>query len=113
MQLLGTGITGQYNTQGGGKGFKQGFVRFVPRTPSYPVSKANETPKVLLHKNRLQEHARGIHPAQEQLLGLLGLPHTYYHLLLLTQPIKPGGDRKSTRLNSSHVRISYAVFCLK
>src|SRR5436305_12040171 len=25
----------------------------------------------------------------------------------------PSGDRKSTRLNSSHVRISYAVFCLK
>src|SRR5690606_42044228 len=25
---------------------------------------------------------------------------------------KPG-DRKSTRLNSSHVKISYAVFCLK
>src|SRR3989442_2856462 len=24
-----------------------------------------------------------------------------------------GADRKSTRLNSSHVRISYAVFCLK
>src|SRR5690554_7424457 len=36
-------------------------------------------------------------------------------------PGTPGGigfaeaglDRKSTRLNSSHVRISYAVFCLK
>src|SRR3989442_7703390 len=30
--------------------------------------------------------------------------------------VKDGGvltDRKSTRLNSSHVRISYAVFCLK
>src|SRR5438067_7848065 len=25
----------------------------------------------------------------------------------------PGSDRKSTRLNSSHVSISYAVFCLK
>ena len=25
----------------------------------------------------------------------------------------PSGDRKSTRLNSSHVVISYAVFCLK
>src|SRR5690349_24879999 len=25
----------------------------------------------------------------------------------------PGRDRKSTRLNSSHVEISYAVFCLK
>ena len=24
-----------------------------------------------------------------------------------------GGDRKSTRLNSSHALISYAVFCLK
>src|SRR3712207_8576214 len=33
-------------------------------------------------------------------------------------PEQPGGelapaDRKSTRLNSSHVNISYAVFCLK
>src|SRR5690625_6855709 len=27
--------------------------------------------------------------------------------------IKPELDRKSTRLNSSHVAISYAVFCLK
>src|SRR3712207_6848985 len=25
----------------------------------------------------------------------------------------PRGDRKSTRLNSSHANISYAVFCLK
>src|SRR3989442_9046426 len=33
----------------------------------------------------------------------------------LDNPIGPclNGDRKSTRLNSSHVRISYAVFCLK
>src|SRR5690606_40302965 len=28
-------------------------------------------------------------------------------------PDLPGQDRKSTRLNSSHVKISYAVFCLK
>src|SRR5690554_1030938 len=27
--------------------------------------------------------------------------------------VKETQDRKSTRLNSSHVRISYAVFCLK
>src|SRR5947209_20439846 len=27
--------------------------------------------------------------------------------------VRPGGDRKSTRLNSSHANISYAVFCLK
>src|SRR5699024_11566215 len=29
------------------------------------------------------------------------------------QPGMSFGDRKSTRLNSSHVSISYAVFCLK
>src|SRR3712207_7346547 len=28
-------------------------------------------------------------------------------------PRKAGIDRKSTRLNSSHANISYAVFCLK
>src|SRR5690606_41229305 len=28
-------------------------------------------------------------------------------------PTGSTGDRKSTRLNSSHVKISYAVFCLK
>src|SRR3712207_7588122 len=29
------------------------------------------------------------------------------------QPEADGSDRKSTRLNSSHANISYAVFCLK
>src|SRR3712207_7929410 len=28
-------------------------------------------------------------------------------------PVGGEGDRKSTRLNSSHANISYAVFCLK
>src|SRR5690349_23964491 len=37
-------------------------------------------------------------------------------LVLLATAVARGGvyeDRKSTRLNSSHVEISYAVFCLK
>src|SRR3989442_5361096 len=34
--------------------------------------------------------------------------------LIISEPDRASGrDRKSTRLNSSHVRISYAVFCLK
>src|SRR5690606_40771703 len=32
---------------------------------------------------------------------------------LLVMVVAFGLDRKSTRLNSSHVKISYAVFCLK
>src|SRR5690554_7787166 len=43
--------------------------------------------------------------------AVLMVAHQYFslprHSRLTTQ------DRKSTRLNSSHVRISYAVFCLK
>src|SRR5437773_6115013 len=31
----------------------------------------------------------------------------------MIQPETPEPDRKSTRLNSSHITISYAVFCLK
>src|SRR2546427_7397192 len=34
-------------------------------------------------------------------------------VLRLLVPIARGRDRKSTRLNSSHSQISYAVFCLK
>src|SRR5699024_11677452 len=41
------------------------------------------------------------------------IPH-YYEVTLSGQTIVEGiEDRKSTRLNSSHVSISYAVFCLK
>src|SRR5437660_8968397 len=46
-------------------------------------------------------------------------PRAGFHLTLAKAswtrscaPLK-SGDRKSTRLNSSHVAISYAVFCLK
>src|SRR2546430_11484081 len=33
--------------------------------------------------------------------------------VIRTDPDTQGTDRKSTRLNSSHSQISYAVFCLK
>src|SRR5690554_7167287 len=51
------------------------------------------------------------------LLGNLELrtllyPSSYYDLRLFGL-LGTVLDRKSTRLNSSHVRISYAVFCLK
>src|SRR3712207_8657306 len=34
-------------------------------------------------------------------------------LVFVAENIEPQLDRKSTRLNSSHANISYAVFCLK
>src|SRR2546430_13362311 len=61
-------------------------------------------PGVALGDHRIAE-ARDEHAFLEQqvahLDGLGGLPQDH------------GEDRKSTRLNSSHSQISYAVFCLK
>src|SRR3989442_5434397 len=51
--------------------------------------------------------ARTLNPSS--LAGALPPPRR----AVITCPAKLDGDRKSTRLNSSHVRISYAVFCLK
>src|SRR3712207_7947644 len=39
--------------------------------------------------------------------------HMTGYLFAIVQASAALGDRKSTRLNSSHANISYAVFCLK
>src|SRR2546427_5086336 len=40
-------------------------------------------------------------------------PHPLRPRVVLQLLLRGDGDRKSTRLNSSHSQISYAVFCLK
>src|SRR5438034_1923396 len=39
--------------------------------------------------------------------------HGQLSVAVVQRPRRQCGDRKSTRLNSSHTVISYAVFCLK
>src|SRR3989442_4031863 len=51
--------------------------------------------------------AKGLERPQER-LGVRGLDR-----VARSDRARATRDRKSTRLNSSHVRISYAVFCLK
>src|SRR3712207_7791909 len=60
--------------------------------------------------------------ARDRRVRRLRLPHhraapggvaTGQHLQVTVQSQMLAGDRKSTRLNSSHANISYAVFCLK
>src|SRR5690242_21455129 len=69
-------------------------------------------------RQRRAPHVRRAHGAADLLhLGL----HELDPLELVRPPEivgeprrrQPPGDRKSTRLNSSHMSISYAVFCLK
>src|SRR5690606_40777618 len=45
-------------------------------------------------------------PVARVVAALIGQPYAITHVDQIL-------DRKSTRLNSSHVKISYAVFCLK
>src|SRR3712207_7317763 len=54
----------------------------------------------------MAEVARICRSAEEQ--GVFGVPS-----FVLDGELFWGRDRKSTRLNSSHANISYAVFCLK
>src|SRR3712207_8154913 len=53
--------------------------------------------------------------AEDGLLGLAADPGfaTNGWVYMYYSPAGPDPDRKSTRLNSSHANISYAVFCLK
>src|SRR5690554_6844615 len=53
-----------------------------------------------------EEEELGMFHLWKYISYLLGVPEEYL-------PDNKKADRKSTRLNSSHVRISYAVFCLK
>src|SRR5690606_3744358 len=67
--------------------------------------------KVIARKN-------DISPCPSSSVNLSNLLMTQMIFRLISRyRVKPGGrvirDRKSTRLNSSHVKISYADFCLK
>src|SRR5947209_12249516 len=63
---------------------------------------------VLMTKHYPQSEAWG--QAQE---GINWICTVFYIIEILITLVGLGLDRKSTRLNSSHANISYAVFCLK
>src|SRR5690606_40835275 len=77
--------------------------------PLHVVSLDGEHPRRLAGEDVQTPNAVGVVAEFRQLL------HTGLQLGQMgVQPVEPDvEDRKSTRLNSSHVKISYAVFCLK
>src|SRR2546422_7168281 len=58
-------------------------------------------------------HALGRQVAQDRAQYVGGVPHHRTGIEKIGADDHRGLDRKSTRLNSSHGYISYAVFCLK
>src|SRR5699024_12063746 len=92
----------------------QGFQLGVDEYISKPFS-----PKILVA--RVEAILRRTNQAQEDLISAGGivLDKAAHIVKIDEKPIELSYkefellDRKSTRLNSSHVSISYAVFCLK
>src|SRR5699024_11962671 len=88
-----------------------------PTTASYPLSLHDALPISRAidlddrggdkrHRAWRQGHRRGVAEGQAGRGGRAGAGQR-------ADPVEHEGDRKSTRLNSSHVSISYAVFCFK
>src|SRR5690606_41620528 len=63
---------------------------------------------------RKHRKVRPQHPVEDVLAQCLQrLCTAIDHQGIVDSRLEDGIDRKSTRLNSSHVKISYAVFCVK
>src|SRR3712207_8850229 len=92
------------------------MIRRPPRSTLFPYT--------TLFRSHVAGQALGV-DADEHVVGAVDLPLDEGHVVLLVderavahhvevpERRRQPRDRKSTRLNSSHANISYAVFCLK
>src|SRR5947209_15444816 len=97
------------------------MFRHLPRSTLFPYTTLFRSPPEIHHRLSREElemivadKSEGIskqNSARPRWRDLLKLPQTWGTIIAktFTDPV----DRKSTRLNSSHANISYAVFCLK
>src|SRR3712207_7721325 len=88
------------------------MIRRPPRSTLFPYTTLFRSQQELIVGQALGPAAEAVtlegldDLAQAFALGALLQQHHLQHAGIV-------GDRKSTRLNSSHANISYAVFCLK
>src|SRR3712207_8148522 len=82
------------------------MIRRPPRSTLFPYTTLFRScrPRDDVHPAEVGVHVRK-HLRKHQALAPVRIPDV--------EQIKLHADRKSTRLNSSHANISYAVFCLK
>src|SRR5256885_3766903 len=88
------------------------MIRRPPRSTLFPYTTLFRSPSDRARRGAREARRRG-----EGLAGsLISLTHEEIPNHERAATLSGGGsgrDRKSTRLNSSHLVISYAVFCLK
>src|ERR1039457_4017323 len=80
------------------------------------IERDGDRPRRRLPARKLQEQRTGERGVQNGTVSFQGTPPergAYPPPLPSTHTKWEAGDRKSTRLNSSHLVVSYAVFCLK
>src|SRR3712207_7548152 len=78
------------------------MIRRPPRSTLFPYTTLFRSRDVVAHQAGVVQEAL----LDEEVRGDVGV-------LEPRRAVAHGPDRKSTRLNSSHANISYAVFCLK
>src|SRR3712207_7922773 len=87
------------------------MIRRPPRSTLFPYTtlfRSSDTDRgVRCRTSGGQAPTRGCRRPAPRVAGPSGPPHS-----MVVHP-EQDLDRKSTRLNSSHANISYAVFCLK
>src|SRR5688572_32249721 len=96
------------------------MIRRPPRSPLFPYTTLFRSPlavvqpivrrNVTVHRGDVQDVPTPL--GQQRHRPLDGAEHSVQTHFDIVVPVLIR-DRKSTRLNSSHSQISYAVFCLK
>src|SRR3712207_7456277 len=95
------------------------MIRRPPRSTLFPYTTLFRSEQLRLvevrrHERGQRDQLRGdrLHGAAlEEQVARGGDHHRVEHVM--RKAVLADADRKSTRLNSSHANISYAVFCLK
>src|SRR5688572_32048346 len=86
-------------------------MRRPPRSTLFPYTTLFRSDEAVGDSHALRGlFVRALQPAVDGFAQAAGASRQPARLRLRA---RPRGDRKSTRLNSSHSQISYAVFCLK
>src|SRR5690606_40121697 len=93
------------------------YMRRPPSSTLFPYTTLFRSP-VVVAEEVVADVGAGLGGVRLELAVRRGVHPVHQHAVaVLREQRVPGAvpdqDRKSTRLNSSHVKISYAVFCLK
>src|SRR2546426_8958660 len=93
------------------------MIRRPPRSTLFPYTRSSDLLGKLNGQPRSVNNHTQVKRMTDQVGRLLaeqnGLPPAAQECAPPNALLDPSSDRKSTRLNSSHLVISYAVFCLK